>query len=229
MMDFPASPTNGQVFTSAGVSYTWNGYAWVGGIPGAGADAPSDGGEYVRVNGVWRLKEQSFTLDGLTQQDITVPTGAKQVQLVGNAYWLATVSGLGLRVSFDGTTFLAGATDYSLGGYPSHSSGSAGFLGTTAGGAAFLPLTNAHDHLTLPALFTAEMNLVKNNTYFFMFKSYGKSYYSLAQNLFSTIWPVGFPATAAAASALRVVTLRVFWGSGGTFGPGSTVSARWMY
>jgi hypothetical protein len=33
-MDFPASPTNGQVFTSGGVSYTWNGYAWVGGVAG---------------------------------------------------------------------------------------------------------------------------------------------------------------------------------------------------
>jgi hypothetical protein len=27
--DFPASPTNGQVFTSAGVTYVWNGYGWV--------------------------------------------------------------------------------------------------------------------------------------------------------------------------------------------------------
>lgn len=33
-MDFPASPTNGQVFTSGGVAYTWNGYAWVGGVAG---------------------------------------------------------------------------------------------------------------------------------------------------------------------------------------------------
>ena len=53
-MDFPSSPTNGQVFTSGGVVYTWNGYAWIGGgIPAAGADAPSDDKQYVRKNGLW--------------------------------------------------------------------------------------------------------------------------------------------------------------------------------
>jgi len=34
--DFPASPTNGQVFTSGGVSYVWNGQGWVQqGAPGS--------------------------------------------------------------------------------------------------------------------------------------------------------------------------------------------------
>jgi len=28
-MDFPATPTNGQVYTVGAVSYTWNGYGWV--------------------------------------------------------------------------------------------------------------------------------------------------------------------------------------------------------
>src|SRR4051812_27573289 len=32
-IDFPASPTLNQSFTSAGVVYTWNGYAWSGGGP----------------------------------------------------------------------------------------------------------------------------------------------------------------------------------------------------
>jgi hypothetical protein len=35
-MDFPASPTLNQVFTSGGVTYAWNGYAWVGGGSGSG-------------------------------------------------------------------------------------------------------------------------------------------------------------------------------------------------
>lgn len=30
-MDFPSSPTVGQVFTFGGTAYTWNGYAWIGG------------------------------------------------------------------------------------------------------------------------------------------------------------------------------------------------------
>src|SRR3954464_2167217 len=34
-IDFPASPTLNQSFTSAGVVYTWNGYAWSGGGPAA--------------------------------------------------------------------------------------------------------------------------------------------------------------------------------------------------
>ena len=29
MFDFPASPTVGQTYTLNGVSYTWNGYAWM--------------------------------------------------------------------------------------------------------------------------------------------------------------------------------------------------------
>jgi len=34
-IDFPASPALNQSFTSAGVVYTWNGYAWSGGGPAA--------------------------------------------------------------------------------------------------------------------------------------------------------------------------------------------------
>ena len=48
-MDFPASPTNGQLFTFAGVSYVWNGYAWISAsappaiVPGHVLGEPSSG------------------------------------------------------------------------------------------------------------------------------------------------------------------------------------------
>jgi len=32
-LDFPSNPTLGQSFTSDGAVYTWNGYAWTGGLP----------------------------------------------------------------------------------------------------------------------------------------------------------------------------------------------------
>jgi hypothetical protein len=35
--DFPSNPVLDQVYTSGGVTYTWNGYAWVKGSSTAGA------------------------------------------------------------------------------------------------------------------------------------------------------------------------------------------------
>lgn len=39
-MDFPPNPTQGQVYSNGTVSYTYNGYAWVGGSPGSSLYAP---------------------------------------------------------------------------------------------------------------------------------------------------------------------------------------------
>jgi hypothetical protein len=39
-MDFPPNPTQGQVYSNGNVSYTYNGYAWVGGSPGSSLYAP---------------------------------------------------------------------------------------------------------------------------------------------------------------------------------------------
>ena len=54
--DFPASPTTGQVYTSGGVSYAWNGAAWVQGGASTAVpipDAPSDSKAYARKNTAW--------------------------------------------------------------------------------------------------------------------------------------------------------------------------------
>jgi hypothetical protein len=48
--NFPASPALGATYTSGGVTYTWNGYGWVGGGIG---DAPADGKTYGRKDTSW--------------------------------------------------------------------------------------------------------------------------------------------------------------------------------
>ena len=55
-IDFPPSPTNGQQFVAAGVTWTWDGVKWTAlgnnlGIP----DAPADSQLYGRKNGSWAL------------------------------------------------------------------------------------------------------------------------------------------------------------------------------
>lgn len=42
--DFPSSPTTGQIYTSGGVSYQWNGYGWVVVASGTAAYLPLSGG-----------------------------------------------------------------------------------------------------------------------------------------------------------------------------------------
>jgi len=79
-------------------------------------EAPMDDNEYVRVNGVWRLKKQEFDTTGKTTLDITVPTSwtpkhCRLTWLISNASAVAN-NWLALRGSIDGTTFLAGAADY---------------------------------------------------------------------------------------------------------------------
>lgn len=87
-----------------------------GGVSGV----PNDGCEYVNVNGVWRKKSQTLILDGMsfaTGASVTVPTGARAIKYRVQARWAsATAFYLTFRVSVDGTTFLAGASDYTVSG-----------------------------------------------------------------------------------------------------------------
>ena len=90
-------------------------------------EPPGDGGEYVRVNGVWRLKAQNFNVSGLTSQDVSVPAGAKQMFLRACAYQTNTsATCLAAHVSLDGTTFLNGAANYNYVG-PTNSLGTTGY------------------------------------------------------------------------------------------------------
>ena len=221
-MDFPASPTNGQVFISGNVTYTWNGYAWVGGIPVAGADAPSDGGEYVRVNGVWRLKEQSFNPVGVASQIIPVPTGAKRAVLTGNLQVASAIGNVLAQISTDGSTFLGGASDY-FWGMPSHWSGTQGYMYTPMASSTALALSGAHDHLTLPVLFTTDLALTAPAGKYCTYKSYSKQYYAGATAAYGTSWPYGYPTGAGITIKAFSITL------GANIVAGSTINVQWQY
>ncbi len=119
----PARVQKLRVFCSGG-SFI-NGYVkirWIGAdVPqtnGLVPEAPLDGGEYVRVNGVWRLKKQQFDVaSGATQLDIPVPTSwnpmmARLTWFIGHAGATGSGYGLIMRCSLDGTTFPAASADY---------------------------------------------------------------------------------------------------------------------
>lgn len=117
MFDFPSSPTIGAVYSASGVSWQWDGEKWKGGL--GLTEAPSDGGEYVRVNGVWRKKSQTFSLVGAsfaTGVSIPVPTGAKMLKYRAFALMTAAVAFyFTARLSVDGTTYVSGS-EYSNSG-----------------------------------------------------------------------------------------------------------------
>jgi len=220
-MDFPSAPTNGQVFTSGGVAYTWNGYAWIGGaIPAAGADAPSDGNEYVRVNGAWRMVKQTIVpAVGNAPVDVAVPSWATMVDMYGHVF----VSGAdvtGLRVSYDGTTFLAGGTDYNNGG-PNHVLKSPGtFNSQGATYSNYLWLTPLGDNVLVPIIFRGTMNVAKPVAGAqFAMKVFAEAYN--ATDEYKTQWFHGAPAVG---TALRLAALRFF----SSFGAGSQIHLRWL-
>ena len=56
MIDFPASPTTGQLFTTGALTYRFDGNAWLGTPPGGVMtipDAPNDGVQYGRQSQAW--------------------------------------------------------------------------------------------------------------------------------------------------------------------------------
>jgi len=230
-MDFPTSPALNQTYTYAGITYTWNGYGWIGGALGSAAvisDAPQDGGEYTRVNGLWRLKEQNFNVGNSAYQDIFVPANVKMCQLNGAALApAASANQVGLRVSYDGTTFAAGASDYNMGG-GGHDAGTNGFVNIPGAAVSFIPLTATSDNAAYVHNFTAEIVLARADTSsYFGCKVYGSNFNSSAVALHRHQWLNGFPA--AAGSNLAIKALRLFMAYGGNFGVSAYINVRWMY
>jgi hypothetical protein len=191
------------------------------------ADAPSDGNEYVRVNGVWRLKEQTLTWAGTSQLDIAVPTGAKLAHIEGSVWTPASVTYLLLRVSNDGTTFLAGASDYGYSG-PPHASGSSAYgAGLAAGASSALFISTGHDHGNLPQTFTIDMAVSRpaGASDIFQMKSTCRSYYSPAASQNLTQWYGGY-VNAVVADQLKALRLLL---NGPVNARAGTVNVRWIY
>ena len=63
-IDFPASPTEDQLFTPAGspLTYIYKAPRWLLKASGT-TDAPSDGKTYVRQNGAWVAVKIATTMD----------------------------------------------------------------------------------------------------------------------------------------------------------------------
>lgn len=199
----------------------------IGGGGGGGiAPPPSDDGEYVMVNGVWRLKSKSLILDGVPSPlSIPVPNGAKFMKIAGSVH-PAVGQGLVLRASIDGTIFL-GSPHYTYTGFV-HNTGTSGIVAyaeTVGQGAMFI--TGTANVTTYPQIFTAEMNLVRGSTAVaFSLKSHGVSQSNdptrLRRTAFFSNW-----IDPAATAALSVLAVQL--DGGGSFGTGSTVEFTWVY
>jgi hypothetical protein len=228
-MDFPTSPNPGQTYTYAGITYTWNGYGWIGGALGSAAviaDAPADGNDYVRVNNTWRMVKQTIIPTvGALSVDIPIPSWAKMAELDLSIFCATGTNNLNLQVSSDGTTFVAGASDYNFGG-PYHLNASPGTFGAatpTTNGTAFT-ICGTHDHPDVPVISKIHSNVVRAvTTQQFAFKIYSESY-NAAQN-YVTVWYHGSTGNLAGAP-LRLAAYRIT--STKTFLAGSQIQCRWL-
>jgi hypothetical protein len=141
-MNFPASPTNGQVYNPApGVSYAWNGSAWVGSAQSTFPDAPADTKLYGRKDAGWT--EALHRLNPAALGSMTVQTDITAGGVVRGAGIMAT-AGAFLASGWNtdanqGVVFLNSAQDrflqydgdsYEMPGAPLHVGGA-----LTAGGA----------------------------------------------------------------------------------------------
>lgn len=214
---------------------SWLRVKWIGdsaAIPmgNAIADAPQDGGEYVRVNGIWRLKAQTFVLDGLTQLDVDVPATAKALRLDGVIWWAAISANNAVtwRASVDGSTFLQGASDYFYGGFI-HYAGSAGYANLTPTNEAYGRLTFPFDTTTQPARIRWLMPVVKStNTNALHAGTVNAGYYNTPTS--NTYTDAQFSAGVQSGANLAIKKLRFFNGPvGGAFGNGSSIICDWVY
>lgn len=92
--DFPSAPTNGQQYTANGVTYTWNGYAWIGSLP----VIPQVSGSWVRIQKtVVTTPLTQVTLAGINTNYSEYEVRLADVELDANLP-------LGFQISKDGGT-----------------------------------------------------------------------------------------------------------------------------
>ena len=235
----PASPVSGQMWweSDSGRLYVWfvdgTSSQWVQiNAPLAPFDdAPSDGNEYVRVNGVWKLKHQTF-VPSSTALVIPVPVGAKHAKIYGRIFWTGTGMNLAMRMSSDGTTFPAGASDYVYGGQQmvTGSSGSPIKIALATGGT--IPITpNAYsDSPNFPIMFDGHISVYRPTsiaggfTASFVGHNYHSAVTALNQHTLSIGYNNGGHAGIAQLAALQFVNLLT-----GTFLPQSVFAVDWVY
>ena len=195
----PPSPAPGQLWwdSDSGRMMIW--YAdpdsaqWVqvGGNAGV-EEAPADGKEYVRVNGVWRLVRESVSLSG-TQGDITVPAwGPSQARISVFAYLSGTGSVI-MRVSVDGTTFPSTSGDYFVAGFFRQTgAGLASVNNIPNNASSNLPLTGTGDNSLLPWNGDSTLGLTRTGGTYFPFRVQSGAYNNAPATLWQTIDYVGY-------------------------------------
>lgn len=185
-------------------------------------DAPSDGNEYVRVNGVWRLKTQTFDLGGLTLVEFNVPTWAKHVSLKGVMY-PGTTGYIGVQVSIDGTNFLttaiypaAGPYHQSVGGYATQA---------TVNGVSFY-LSYPQNNAAVPHNVQGDLNLVAaNSSQYVSMRTHSSMY-----NNTGIVWNMWWTGYLNSLGPLAIKKLRVVNNPAApiAMGANSYVSAEWL-
>jgi len=218
---------------------SWLKVKWLGDIaqvpPSTGiADAPSDGCEYVRVNGIWRKKSQTFVLDGIVNFDLAVPDGAKAMRVYSTMMpppANATSSSVCFRASIDGTNFMAGASDYHYAGFI-HYSGASGFSSLNSVVGAFNYLAFNNDAAIVQEVIDWRQTLIRptvpsNQPWYGMVNS--TSYQTTAANAYNNAqMRVGVMNTSAGV-VTTLKALRIYRANGGAFGSPSLLEASWIY
>jgi len=206
MYEFPASPAIGDVSNG----YRYNGVGWAG---GPAVPTPT---------------EQFFDLSGLTLKDIAVPSWAKAVQITASIIPPASgANTLVLRLSGDGTTFAAGATDYNIAA-PYHISLPTPTYSTQPlAVASYMTLgmtgaTSSLQHL-IDSYVTLERKLTSEG---FASRSYARAYDATQGS--STAWFYSYAVGNVPPGVLRVAALRFFLAAGGIFGNGSFIQVKWV-
>jgi hypothetical protein len=173
------------------------------------------------------ITEQFIDLSGAATMDIQVPSWAKGVDLEISAF-VANGTYVAMRLSVDGTTFLAGASDYRLAG-PEHFTGTAGYTKVDLTPVSELQLSLGNVDATLPILSSAQLTLVRpNNQIHFSMKHYVKTIGTASTLNYTTWWGHQFLTAAAAGSALAIKALRLYCGSGAAFTAGAWVNVKWI-
>ena len=215
----PPSPAVGQLWwnSTTGNMCVW--YAdpdsaqWVQVSGNVAQNAPQDGGEYVMVNGVWRLKSQTFDMTGLLLRDITVPAwGPSQIRISLNVY-VASACAAGARLSVDGTNFYAGATDYNYGGFYQNSNTAPTAVANT--GTNMWQISGTGDNISVPLLGTTIITLTRGASKYFFHQTQGTCYNN--GGFYQTLYYQGYAGGiigSANVKAVRVLSTAAAFASG---------------
>lgn len=186
---------------------------------------------YTQVGGQQVAARSTFAPIGSAGVNITVPTGAKLAKIRGTIYMAAgPTAAVYLRLSADGTTFIAGATDYAVAGINNYG-------GTTTPSPAKQAQTNTNafqltpgtDSTIVPQMFECDLITQKGNAaQLWGHRSRGWSYNSAATNLMQDyIWE-GYTGHAGLTALTQLPAFQIV-PSGGTWAAGSLITIDWVY